>query len=197
MQAKRQMIENGSRHRLVHRRSTRIRHAARRRLVCAALGQDSSRGTFSQRHASLVDQETEQRYTPLNHVGDGQAEFEVIDSLLSEEAVVGFEYGYSLAEPQALVLVGSAVRRFRQWRAGGHRSVHRVGRNEVAAHVGSRAAAAARLRRPGAEHSSARLERYLQLCADDNMQVAYCTTPANYFHVLRRQMHRNFRKPLI
>ncbi len=98
-------------------------------------GQDSSRGTFSQRHAALVDQETEERYIPLNHIRDGQAEFEVVDSLLSEAAVVGFEYGYSLAEPRALVLVGGAVWRFCEWRAGHDRPVHRVGRNEMAADV--------------------------------------------------------------
>ena len=106
-------------------------------------GQDSSRGTFSQRHAALVDQETEERYLPLNHIREGQGEFEVIDTLLSEEAVLGFEYGYSTAEPQSARAVGSAVRRFRQWRAGGDRPVHRLGRNEMAAHVGPGDAAAA------------------------------------------------------
>ena len=102
---------------------------------CGYRGQDSGRGTFSQRHSVLVDQETEDRYIPLDHVRDGQAPFEVVDSPLSEAAVLGFEYGYTLADPHALVLLGSAVRRFRQWRAGHHRSVHRLGRSQMAAHV--------------------------------------------------------------
>ena len=106
-------------------------------------GQDSSRGTFSQRHAALVDQESEERYLPLNHIREGQGDFEVVDTLLSEEAVLGFEYGYTTAEPKALVLVGSAVRRFRQWRAGRDGPVHLLGRNEMAAHVGPGAASAA------------------------------------------------------
>ena len=106
-------------------------------------GQDSSRGTFSQRHSALVDQENEDRYIPLNHIRDGQAEFEVIDTLLSEEAVVGFEYGYSTAEPKALVLWEATVRRFRQRRAGDDRPVHRIGRNEMAAHVRAGDASAA------------------------------------------------------
>ena len=113
-------------------------------------GQDSERGTFSQRHAVLIDQETERRWTPLKHVANDQARFEVINSMLSEEAVLGFEYGYSLAEPNALVTVGGAVRRLRQRRAGRVRSVHLVGRAQVAAHVGPRVPAAARLRGPGA-----------------------------------------------
>jgi len=160
-------------------------------------GQDSSRGTFSQRHASLVDQETEHRYTPLNHLGEGQGEFEVIDSLLSEEAVVGFEYGYSLAEPRALVLWEAQFGDFAngaqvlidQFIASGEMKWLRMSGLVMLLPHGFEG--------QGPEHSSARLERYLQLCADDNMQVANCTTPANYFHVLRRQMHRNFRKPLI
>ncbi len=160
-------------------------------------GQDSARGTFSQRHAKLVDQETEHRYTPLNHIGEGQAEFEAIDSLLSEEAVVGFEYGYSLAEPKALVLWEAQFGDFAngaqviidQFIASGEMKWLRMSGLVMLLPHGFEG--------QGPEHSSARLERYLQLCADDNMQVANCTTPANYFHVLRRQMHRNFRKPLI
>ena len=108
-------------------------------------GQDCERGTFSQRHSVLIDQENEARYMPLNHIRDGQAHFEVINSMLSEEAVLGFEYGYSLAEPNALTLWEGAVRRFRQWRAGGVRPVHLVGRAQVAAHVRPRLPAAARL----------------------------------------------------
>jgi 2-oxoglutarate dehydrogenase E1 component len=160
-------------------------------------GQDSSRGTFSQRHSALVDQETEERYLPLNHISEGQAEFEVVDSLLSEMAVVGFEYGYSLAEPKALVLWEAQFGDFAngaqviidQFIASGEMKWLRMSGLVLLLPHGFEG--------QGPEHSSARLERYLQLCADDNMQVAYCTTPANYFHVLRRQMHRNFRKPLV
>ncbi len=112
-------------------------------------GQDVERGTFSQRHSVLIDQENEDRHTPLNHLADKQGRFEVINSMLSEEAVLGFEYGYSLAEPNALTLVGGAVRRLRQRRAGGVRPVHLVGRAQVAAHVRPRVPAAARLRRAG------------------------------------------------
>ncbi len=160
-------------------------------------GQDSSRGTFSQRHSALVDQENEERYVPLNHIRDGQAEFEVVDSLLSEEAVVGFEYGYSLAEPRALVLWEAQFGDFAngaqvfidQFIASGEMKWLRMSGLVLLLPHGFEG--------QGPEHSSARMERFLQLCADDNMQVAYCTTPANYFHVLRRQMHRNFRKPLV
>ena len=112
-------------------------------------GQDVERGTFSQRHSVLIDQENEERYTPLNHIREDQARFEVINSMLSEEAVLGFEYGYTLSEPNALDPVGGAVRRFRQRRAGGVRPVHLVRRAQVAAHVRPRLPAAARLRGPG------------------------------------------------
>jgi 2-oxoglutarate dehydrogenase E1 component len=160
-------------------------------------GQDSARGTFSQRHSILVDQETERRYVPLNHVGDGQAEFEVIDSLLSEEAVLGFEYGYSTAEPRALVLWEAQFGDFAngaqviidQFIASGEMKWLRMCGLVMLLPHGYEG--------QGPEHSSARLERYLQLCAQDNIQVACPTTPANYFHVLRRQIHRPFRKPLI
>ncbi len=160
-------------------------------------GQDATRGTFSQRHSGFVHQETEERYYPLNNIRKGQSHYDVIDSMLSEYAVLGFEYGYSLAEPNALVLweaqfgdfANGAQIMFDQFISSGESKWLRMSGLVTLLPHGFEG--------QGPEHSSARLERFLQMCGQDNWIVANCTTPANYFHILRRQLHRTFRKPLI
>ncbi len=160
-------------------------------------GQDCERGTFSSRHSVLINQDTEARHTSFNHIREGQGRYEVINSMLSEEAVLGFEYGYSLTAPNALTcweaqfgdFANDAQVLFDQFISSGERKWLRMSGLVCLLPHGYEG--------QGPEHSSARLERFLQMCAEDNMQVANCSTPANYFHILRRQLKRDFRKPLI
>lgn len=160
-------------------------------------GQDCGRGTFSQRHAILYDQDTEEKYLPLKNIAPDQAQFEVHDSPLSELAVMGFEYGYALADPKTLVMwegqfgdfVNGAQVMIDQFISSGETKWLRMCGLVLLLPHG--------MEGQGPEHSSARLERFLQSSAEDNWQVANCTTPANYFHILRRQLCRDFRKPLI
>jgi 2-oxoglutarate dehydrogenase E1 component len=160
-------------------------------------GEDVQRGTFSQRHAVLIDQTTQHEYVPLNNIAVGQAKIEIYNSLLSEAGVLGFEYGYSLADPRSLVLWEAQFGDFAngaqviidQFVAAGETKWLRLSGLVMLLPHGHEG--------QGPEHSSARLERYLQLCAETNMAVANITTPANYFHALRRQLKRNYRKPLV
>jgi 2-oxoglutarate dehydrogenase E1 component len=197
LEAKRQMIESGE----------GIDWATAEALAFGSLvvegtpvrlsGQDVGRGTFSQRHATLYDQNNEERFRPLNSIRADQARFEAHDSPLSEAAVLGFDYGFSLAEPHALVcwegqfgdFVNGAQIIIDQFIASSESKWLRMSGITLLLPHGYEG--------QGPEHSSCRIERFLQLCAEDNWQVANCTTPANYFHILRRQMRRKIRKPLI
>ena len=160
-------------------------------------GQDSGRGTFSQRHAVLYDQINENRFVPLRHFKKQQGYFEIIDSFLSEYGVLGFEYGYSQADPKTLVIweaqfgdfANGAQTIIDQFVTTGERKWLRMSGLTLLLPHGHEG--------QGPEHTSSRIERFLQMCAEDNIQVANCTSPANYFHILRRQMVRDFRKPLI
>ena len=160
-------------------------------------GEDCQRGTFSQRHAVLIDQTNQNEYVPLNNIAPDQAKIEIFNSLLSEQGVLGFEYGYTLADPKTLVLWEAQFGDFAngaqviidQFLASGETKWLRMSGLTLLLPHGHEG--------QGPEHSSARLERYLQLCAERNMAVCNITTPANYFHALRRQLKRNFRKPLV
>ncbi|NID14586.1 2-oxoglutarate dehydrogenase E1 component [Luteibacter yeojuensis] len=160
-------------------------------------GQDTERGTFSQRHGVLIDQATGERHAPIASAATGDASFDIVNSPLSEEAALAFEYGYTLAEPHTLVLweaqfgdfANGAQVVFDQFLSSAERKWLRMSGLVCLLPHGYDG--------QGPEHSSARLERFLQSAAEDNWQVANCTTPANYFHILRRQMRRDVRKPLI
>ena len=196
LDAKRQMFETGTGFDWATGEALAFGSLALEGFPVRLSGQDATRGTFSQRHSAFIDQTTEERFYPLNHIREGQARFEAIDSMLSEYAVLGFEYGYSLAEPNALTLweaqfgdfANGAQIMIDQFVSSGEAKWLRMSGLVLLLPHGYEG--------QGPEHSSARLERYLQLCGGENWIVANCTTPANYFHILRRQLHRNYRKPL-
>ncbi len=197
LEAKRQMLETGTGFDWATAEALAFGSLLTEGYPVRLSGQDSTRGTFSQRHSGLIDQNTEERYYPLNNIRAGQAQYEVIDSMLSEYAVLGFEYGYSLAEPNALTLweaqfgdfANGAQIMFDQFISSGESKWLRMSGLVMLLPHGFEG--------QGPEHSSARLERFLQMCGQDNWIVANCSTPANYFHILRRQLHRSFRKPLV
>jgi 2-oxoglutarate dehydrogenase E1 component len=195
VEARRQMFESGEGFDWATAEALAFGTLVREGFQVRLSGQDSGRGTFSQRHSVWVDQQDGHKYIPLCNVGSGR--FEVRDSPLSEFGVLGFEYGYALSDPRTLVLWEAQFGDFAngaqviidQFIAPGESKWLRANGLVMLLPHGYEG--------QGPEHSSARPERYLQLCAEDNMQVANCTTPANYFHILRRQMHRDFRKPLV
>ena len=197
LERRRDMVETGQGVDWAMAESLAFGSLVKERFPVRLSGQDVERGTFSQRHSVLIDQETERRYTPLKYVSPDQGKFEVINSMLSEEAVLGFEYGYSLSEPMTLVMWEAQFGDFAngaqvvidQFISSGERKWLRMSGLVMLLPHGYEG--------QGPEHSSARLERFLQNSAEDNWQIANCTTPANYFHILRRQLHRKIRKPLV
>lgn len=197
LKAKRQMIDTGERFDWATAEALAFGTLVTEGYGVRLSGQDSCRGTFSQRHSVLIDQNNEERYVPLANLGANQKPFEVYDSSLSEFALLGFEYGYSLGQPNYLTLweaqfgdfCNGAQIMIDQFIVSGEIKWLRMSGLVMLLPHGYEG--------QGPEHSSARLERFLQLCGEDNIQVANCTTPANYFHILRRQMVRKFRKPLI
>jgi 2-oxoglutarate dehydrogenase E1 component len=160
-------------------------------------GQDVERGTFSHRHAVLIVEESGKEYVPLDHIREGQGEFNIFNSFLSEYAVLGFDYGYAFGSPNCLAIWEA---QFGDFNNGAQIIIDQFISSAEEKWKGMNGLV---MLLPhgyegmGAEHSSARLERFLMLCADDNMQIVNCSTPANFFHVLRRQMKREFRKPLV
>ena len=197
LQAKRQMFETGTGFDWATAEAIAFGSLCLEGYKVRLSGQDCERGTFSQRHSVFIDQETEEKYIPLNNIKGQKAKYEVINSPLSEAGVLGFEYGYSLAEPNCLTLweaqfgdfANGAQVIFDQFISSSEAKWLRMSGLVVLLPHGYEG--------QGPEHSSARPERFLQLCAEDNWQIANCTTPANYMHILRRQLHRDFRKPLI
>ena len=160
-------------------------------------GQDVERGTFSHRHAVLKTEDSEEEYLPLNHLSKKQAPFSIYNSLLSEYGVLGFEFGYAYGVPEGLTIWEA---QFGDFNNGAQIIIDQfisATEDKWRAMNGLVMLLPHGYEGMGSEHSSGRMERYLQLCASNNMQIVNCTTPANFFHVLRRQIHRDFRKPLI